>query len=138
MAAPTAALWSTDAANELVDRVAGTAREYSLDVAIVAVDIAGQVLVVRRAESAPGFVVDTARRKAVTSAAMRMTTEAVARMIDADPVAARAMGSQADVLAVPGAVPVVRDGVCVGAIGVAGGHYSQDQTLADVALREQS
>lgn len=131
MGAPPLTRWTADDALAVVRQVADVAQDYSVEASVVAVDLAGQVLVVRRHEGAPVSTVDAARRKAVTAVSLRMTTQAVAQLVSGDPVLARALDAQADLLAVPGGAPVVVDGRWLGAVGVAGGHYSQDHTIVE-------
>ena len=112
------------------------ARQLSLPVAIVAVDRGGHIVTALRRDLAPYMVIETARRKAATAAAMNSPTTMVAEFAASDAIVQNALHNTPDILAVPGGVPIVIDGVCVGGIGVAGGHYSEDHEVLDWAVTQ--
>jgi uncharacterized protein GlcG (DUF336 family) len=103
-------------------------------IAIVAVDTGGHFLVVMRADRAPFSAVEAARRKAVAAASMQMTTAAIAEMFRPDPLVITAMSASGDMLIVPGGFPVVLDHNCIGGIGIAGGHYTEDDAIGRQAI----
>jgi uncharacterized protein GlcG (DUF336 family) len=109
--------------------------ENSVHVAVVVADEHGQPIVSLRHPDVALLNLESARRKAVLSASLRMATESVAEMLEQDTRLARAVDNDPAVLALPGGFPVVVDGRRVGALGVAGGHYSQDQHIGTLALQ---
>ncbi len=122
------------AACKLIDAVIAASREFGSDSAVVAVDRGGHVLAAKRQDLAGYPTFDAARKKAATSAVLGLPTKMVAGFTSADQLAARALHSHDDMLAVPGGAPIILNGRVVGGIGVSGGHYSEDQEILDRAL----
>lgn len=121
-------------AMEIADGVLAHAERLGLDVAIVAVDRGGREILTYRSDLTSYNALEPARKKATTSAAMGMPTSTVTSMTMADPIAQRALGASPDMLPVPGGFPIIIDNRVVGGIGVAGGHYTDDQQLLSKVL----
>jgi glc operon protein GlcG len=122
-------------ARSMVDRGMQEWRTLGLDCCAVAVDAGGQIIAAARADLCAWPAVEAARRKAATSAALRLTTAMVSGAIDADPAAARALAGSPDMLAVPGGAPLFLDNRCVGGIGIAGNHWSEDLLILERTLQ---
>jgi glc operon protein GlcG len=121
----------------IAERVANYAQRYNFDMALVAVDEGGRTILTYRTDLCSWTAIEPARKKAITSATMRLATSSVSAITMFDPLALRALGATPDLLAVPGAFPLIIDGNCVGGIGVAGGHYGDDQYILSKALVEK-
>jgi uncharacterized protein GlcG (DUF336 family) len=119
---------------EMADDVIAQAERLGLDVAVVAVDRGGREVVTYRTDLTSYNALEPARKKAVTAAAMGMPTSTVVAFTMMDPIGQRAMAASPDMLAVPGGFPVVLDNIVIGGIGVAGGHYTDDQQLLSKVL----
>src|SRR5258708_1042067 len=61
-------------------------------------------------------------------------THAVHDMIKSGSLLVNVVGSEATINILPGGFPIALGGVVVGALGIAGGHYSQDQALGEEVL----
>lgn len=105
--------------------------ELGVPVAVAVVDRGGRVLASARSEQAGYINLKAAQRKAVASANFGAPSHMVLDMVKGDAVLLDAVMSEADTLLLPGGFPIVIDGVPVGGFGVAGGHYSQDQTIGE-------
>jgi uncharacterized protein GlcG (DUF336 family) len=125
-----------DAVWAIAERVAGYAQRYNFDLALVAVDDGGRTILTYRSDLCSWTALEPARKKAIAAATMRMATSTVAAITSFDQLAQRALGATPDILAVPGGFPLILDGNCVGGIGVAGGHYGDDQYILSKALVE--
>lgn len=103
--------------------------------AIAVVDHAGVLKSFVRQDGAKLNAVQVAHDKAYTAAATQMSTEQWSTALDADPVLAAGAPTGIDRL-VPlgGGIPIQIDGQIVGAIGVSGGHWSDDIRIAEAAL----
>ncbi|MDA5192562.1 GlcG/HbpS family heme-binding protein [Govanella unica] len=121
-------------AQKLVTRAieAGTAQQ--VPVAVVVVDPGGHIIAAARMEGAGFLSLKTAHKKARTAAGMGFPTEAIAHMAAEDPLIGEALHGDPDFFILPGGIPIVKDGRAMGAIGVAGGIYHQDQAVATAAL----
>jgi uncharacterized protein GlcG (DUF336 family) len=119
-----------------IDKVLATARKYGLEVTIAVVDSSGDLVAAARQDLAAYASFDAARKKACTAAALKLPTAALTEMIANDPIGQRALAANPELLAVPGGFPLFLDGACIGAIGVAGGAWSDDQMVGAEALIE--
>ena len=115
-----------------------TANRLNIAVTIAIVDAGGHLLMLERMEGGRFHTVHSATTKAVTAASNRRPTSATG-----------AQGQELDVLhalgltmaagpqnwtAMEGGYPVMIEDECIGAIGVAGGDWKQDQDIARAAL----
>jgi uncharacterized protein GlcG (DUF336 family) len=123
-----------EAALRAVDQGLKKAEAIGVPVAIVVADAAGEVKVQVTQDGAGSMSVIAAKNKAYTSAMSRATTANFRDFITSDQALADTIPRLPGMLALGGGVPIMLDGVLVGAIGVSGGHYSQDTEVAEAAL----
>ncbi|MFC5994484.1 heme-binding protein [Pseudonocardia hispaniensis] len=123
-----------DLAMQLVRSTLENAAAESVGVAVVVVDTGGRVVSGARADGVGWVNWEVAIRKAVAAATLGAPTHAVRAMADEDPVLAAAIDGVEQVLVVPGGFPVRAGDSTVGGIGIAGGHYTQDQQIGEKAL----
>jgi uncharacterized protein GlcG (DUF336 family) len=116
---------------DLATAVLRRCEELNADAAITAVDSAGRVVVQLRTDHTPWIALEPSRRKASTSAGMKVPSAALAGMAGQDPVLKSILDSMGDALPAPGGFPIHLDGECIGGIGIAAGHYSQDQAIGE-------
>ena len=121
-------------ARKVCDAAFEIAQTMNVNVSIVAVDPGGHPVVVLRGDRTSFASVEAARRKAVAAFTMQMPTGALAEMIAQDPLVQRAVHASGDMLVVPGGFPIGSGDGCIGGLGIAGGHYSQDHTVGEKAL----
>ena len=119
-------------ANRLGDAGQRAAHASGLRVAIAVVDAGGHLIMLRRLPGAPATGSETSRHKARTAALARRPSQHMEDMIN---------GGRLAFLSVPGlsatmtgGLPVLRDGVVVGAIGVSGARPDQDVDIGQAAL----
>lgn len=121
-------------AQDLVTKAVEAARAQGVPVAAVVVDLGGHVVAAARMDGVSFVMTDVAQRKATMASAMGAPTHAVAAMASGDPLLAAAFTGSDDVIALGGGLPVMGDAGPMGGLGVAGGHYSQDQAVAEAAM----
>lgn len=121
-------------AQDLVAATLAVGAEQRTPIAVVVVDAGGRVTAGARADGASWVNWDVATRKAVAAASLGAPTHTIREMADQDLLLAAALDGVQQVLVVPGGFPVEVGGAVVGGIGVAGGHYTQDQQIAEEAL----
>ncbi|MCG8443475.1 MAG: heme-binding protein [Caulobacterales bacterium] len=119
-----------------VERATRSAEAQSLAIAAVVVDASGAMLAAARMAGVHPINFEAARKKAVTSSAFKMTTADFSIQISRDEQAKRALDKEPEINLLPGGVLVTRGGEVVGALGVAGGFYTQDQAIADYAVSD--
>jgi uncharacterized protein GlcG (DUF336 family) len=120
------------------DAIARAATEHAASMGkrmvVAVVDRAGELLVFRRMDGAPLLSVDIARNKAYTAAAFGISTDQWYDFIAEDPPLRVGIVHTPRLVVFGGGYPIQVDGELVGAIGVSGGHYSEDMEVAQAAL----
>lgn len=122
-------------AQKLVAAACAEAGKQGLGVSAVVVDRGGHMVAAGRMDGVSYATAEIARRKAATAAGFAAPLSAIAEMTKSDPLIATVFGSSPELLAVPGGMPVMLDGVAIGGLGISGGHYAQDQGVAEAAVR---
>lgn len=98
-------------------------------VALSVVDANGFVLAAGTMDGTPVRVIGIARAKAYTAAKMTVPTETFLKKLRDEGLEARWFCDD-DFTPLPGGIPIRRDGVCVGAVGVSGRALDDDARLA--------
>ena len=103
--------------------------------AIAVVDDSGVLKAFSRMDGAPLLAVQVAQDKAYTAVGFGMPTDAWHDFVKGDPPLAMGAAPGIDRLIVfGGGYPIKIGDTVVGAIGVSGGHYSQDMEVAQAGL----
>jgi uncharacterized protein GlcG (DUF336 family) len=106
----------------------------STPMCIAVVDESGVLKAFTRMDGAPMLSVDLAKDKAYTSAAYGLATHVWHEFIKDDPPLLHGIVKTPRLIVFGGGFPIEVDGVVVGAVGVSGGHYSQDMEVAQAGL----
>lgn len=125
---------SQEAADILIAAATTKASEMGLRVAISVVDAGGALKAFRRMDGAPLLSTDIATNKAYTAAAYGLATHVWHDFIKEDPPLLHGIVHTPRLVVFGGGYPVEVDGAIAGAIGISGGHYSQDMEVAEAAL----
>lgn len=126
---------SSDAALRLIAAAVHHSASIDKAMTIAVVDDAGDLKGFVRMDGAYKGSVQIAQDKAYSAVLMMRPTGAWPQILDSDPVLAAGLPRATDRLVTfGGGVPVVVGGVIVGAIGVSGGHYTQDTEVAEAAI----
>lgn len=125
---------SQGAAQLLISAALDAAAEIGVDVSVAVVDAGGALKGFSRTDRAPFLTVEAAINKAWTAASYGYATH-VWSLYLADPKLAQ-LSKLSQFLAVGGGIPLMVGGMLVGAIGVSGGTYDQDQEIAEAASRK--
>jgi uncharacterized protein GlcG (DUF336 family) len=121
-------------AQSLITRAFEAATAQSVAIVAVVVDLGGHPVALARMDGVSFINSDAAQRKATLAAAFSAPTSQIQTMIGKDPIAGPVIAADQRVNMMPGGVPFLRNGKCVGALGIAGGHYMQDQAVAEYAI----
>lgn len=121
-------------AQSLVEKALTAAGELGLPIAAVVVDPGGHVVASARMDGASFLMAEVAQKKATLAAAMGVPTQMVAEMAAGDALLAHAFSGQENVVALAGGLPIAGDAGPIGGLGIAGGHYTQDQAIAEAAV----
>jgi uncharacterized protein GlcG (DUF336 family) len=122
------------AARRMIDAVESVGRELRVALAVAVVDAGDQLVAFARMDGADLVSIELARNKAFSALMNRMPTRDLGPLVQPgtefygyDSLA----GGRMVVFA--GGMPIERDGVLVGAVGVSGGSSEEDQRAADAA-----
>jgi len=127
-----------DAALVIAKAAIDKGNELGIRMNAVVVDIAGNRLVSLREPGAPMPAMDFAEKKAYTAANFRTPTEKWADILDGRPIVANGLAQHEKVALFGGGLPILIDGVVVGAIGVSGGKVPDDILCAEAGLEALS
>jgi uncharacterized protein GlcG (DUF336 family) len=123
------------AARRMIGAVEAAAREMRVALSVAVVDSGDQLVAFARMDGADLVSIDLARDKAFSALMNRMPTRDLAPMVQPgtefygyDSLAAGRM------VVFAGGMPLQRNGVLVGAVGVSGGSAEEDQRAADAAV----
>lgn len=126
---------SADLARRLISAAEEKARQLGVPMNIAVVDESGVLKAFSRMDGAALLSVQIAQDKAYTAVGFGMPTHGWFDFIKDDPPLAAGAPSGIDRLVIfGGGYPISIDGTLVGAIGVSGGHYTQDQEVAEAGL----
>lgn len=126
---------SADLARRMIAAAEDKARELGVPMNIAVVDESGVLKAFSRMDGAALLSVQIAQDKAYTAVGFGMPTHGWYDFIKDDPPLATGAPSGIDRLVIfGGGYPITVGGTVVGAIGVSGGHYSQDQEVAEAGL----
>ena len=126
---------TTEAARQAIVAAEAKASEIDTPMVIAVVDDGGVLKAFSRMDGAALLSVQIAQDKAYTAVGFSMPTHGWYDFIKDDPPLAGGAPSGIDRLVIfGGGYPIQVDGRIVGAIGVSGGHYSQDQQVAEAGL----
>jgi len=130
---PTASV-SRAAASALVAAALEEVAAAGFEAAVAVVDQTGNLRAFERSDGTPFLAVDIAIDKAWTAASFGYPTHAWNELVGNPKVAPLAFHPR--LTAVGGGLPLLEDGKLIGAIGISGGSYEQDQLAAEAAMRK--
>ncbi len=125
---------SNTLASQIMAGAVAQAQGMGIPMSIALSDIAGNIVQFQRMDHASLISAGIAQDKAYTSAATGMPTDGVHEFIKNDAPLAAGFLHTPRIVAFGGGYPIVINGAVVGAIGVSGGHYSQDMQVAQAGL----
>ena len=132
MAQPYGASIRIDSAKRAAAAAVAEARKNSWNMAVAIVDIAGELVYFEKMDDTQNGSVKVAASKARSAALFKRPTKAFQDSLTAAPDGIRILGLDGAV-PVEGGVPLVADGLIVGAVGVSGGTSQQDGVCAKAA-----
>ncbi len=122
-------------ARRMIDAGRSHAEAEGRSFTIAIVDASGVLKALERMDGAPLVSIQVAQDKAYTAVGFGMPSGAWHDFIKDDPPLAAGAADGIDRLVIfAGGFPIVLDGEVVGAVGVSGGHYSDDAAVAEAAL----
>ena len=117
-------------ANQIVQGALAKAREMNIRISVAVCDAGGRLMAFNRMDNAIWASVYGCQGKAIASVAFGRASGELAERAGSPIVQGIAAAEGGHMIASQGAVPIVRDGVVVGACGVGGGTAQQDEDCA--------
>ena len=117
-------------ARAIVRGAAAKAAEIGQPECIAVVDDGGHLIVFMRMDGAYAQSTDTAIAKARTSAIYRVPTGEIREGVDLR----LAIATRGQRINLPGGLPVIVDGVCIGGVGIGSGTGEEDRICANAGL----
>ncbi|MEQ1505247.1 MAG: heme-binding protein [Myxococcota bacterium] len=122
-------------ARALIEGAETRARAIGLAISTTVVDESGVLKAYARMDGAALVAEGASRKKALTAVGFGLPTGAAwYEMIHRDPILLHGAPQLDQFILLGGGLPIRVDGQLVGAIGVSGGHYEQDEDCARAAL----
>ena len=125
---------SAEAAQRVLAAAQAKAAEMGVPMVIAVVDESGVLKAFARMDGAALLSVEIAQDKAYTAVSFGISTDAWFDFIKNDPPLLHGITHTPRLIVFGGGFPIVVEGEAVGAIGVSGGHYTQDMECARAAL----
>jgi uncharacterized protein GlcG (DUF336 family) len=122
-------------AEQAIAAAAAKAREMGLKMCIAITDEAGDLKAFLRMDGAPKLSIQIAEDKAHTSISFGIPTHAWHDFIKDDPPLLHGIVHTPRLIVFGGGYPIKEGGEVIGAIGVSGGHYTQDMECALAGLK---
>ena len=124
-----------ESCQKMGDAAIAKAKEIGITIALTIVDSSGNLKYFIRMDNAPLIATDISRKKAITAVGFGMATgEAWHNFIKDDPILNNGVQNIHDFMLLGGGAPIMIENQLVGAVGVSGAHYSQDESCAKAAL----
>ena len=123
------------AATTLMKAAKAAARERGVAISVAVVDQGGQLVAFERMDGADLVTISLAQDKAWTALVNRMPTRDLGPLVQpgAEFYGYESIG-RGRTITFAGGMPIERDGVLVGGVGVSGGSVEQDQEIVGAAL----
>ncbi|HTU94728.1 MAG TPA: heme-binding protein [Solirubrobacteraceae bacterium] len=126
---------SSDLAHRIIAAAEAKASEIGVPMGIAICDESGVLKAFSRMDGAALFGIQIAQDKAYTAVGFGMPSDGWHEFIKDDPpLAAGAVGGIDRLVIFGGGFPITVGDQLIGAIGVSGGHYSQDMEVAQAGL----
>jgi glc operon protein GlcG len=123
-------------ARHVVDRALEAAAGQSVKIAAVVLDTGGHIVAAARMDGVGPLNLDVARRKANAVVNLGVSTAEMLQMISRDQLITTVLHAEPSIVLLPGGMPLKDGDALVGALGIAGGFYPQDQAIGEYAIAE--
>jgi uncharacterized protein GlcG (DUF336 family) len=125
---------TAEAAQQLIDAVATAAEQAGKPMVISVCDPSGQLVAFRRMDGAPLLSIGIAQDKAFSAAAFGLPTDQWHEFIKDDPPLSLGIVHTPRLVTFGGGYPLKSGDAVIGALGLSGGHYSEDMQIAEAGL----
>ena len=118
-------------AKEILEKSEIKAKEMNISVVVAIVDDSGNLIAQHRMDDALLISIPTAYSKAYTAIALKMSTEKFSKLVlPGQPLYGLKYLEGGKLCPLGGGIPLIRNGIFIGAIGVSGGSVEEDIIIA--------
>ena len=118
----------------MLDAAIDMSKEMKKAMCIAITNEAGQLKAFHSMDGAPHLSIEISQNKAYTASAFGIATHTWWDFIKNDPPLLHSITHTPRLVTFGGGYPIMENGQLIGAIGVSGGHYSEDMEVARAAL----
>jgi uncharacterized protein GlcG (DUF336 family) len=118
----------------MLDAAIDMSKEMKKAMCIAITNEAGQLKAFHAMDGAPHLSIEISQNKAYTASAFGIATHTWWDFIKNDPPLLHSITHTPRLVTFGGGYPIMENGQLIGAIGVSGGHYSEDMEVARAAL----
>lgn len=124
-----------ETAKHLAARAIEEASKIGISISVAIVDSAGETILFEKMDGAPRISIDASMKKARTAQSMNISTgQDWLEFIGEDEILKRGVPLLDEFSFLGGGSPIIHENFSLGAIGVSGGHYKQDEACVKKAL----
>lgn len=123
-----------DDAKRAIEAAVEKAVELGIRITVAITDESGGLKALWRDDGAMPISVEIATNKAYTAAVGGLPTHVWHEVIKDDPPLLHGLPQTNRIVIFGGGIPIAEDGQTIGAVGISGGHYSQDIECANAAV----
>lgn len=123
-----------DSMRKMIDACIARSKDLKKKMCIAITDEAGHLRAFHAMDGAPHLSIEISQNKAFTATAFGMPTHAWWDFIKNDPPLLHGTTHTPRLVVFGGGYPIMENGEMIGAIGVSGGHYSEDMEVARAGL----
>jgi uncharacterized protein GlcG (DUF336 family) len=128
--------FSFDSCMIMAEAAMRKAREIKINIAITFVDESGVLKAFFRMDHSPFVSIDASRKKAITAVGLGISSgDSWYSLIKDNPILFYGVQQFEDFILLGGGSPVMLDDLILGAIGISGGHYKQDEECIEEAIK---
>jgi uncharacterized protein GlcG (DUF336 family) len=121
-------------AQKIVQRALEAAAAQSVRIAAVVLDTGGHIVAAARMDGVGPLNLDVARRKANAVVNLGVSTAEMLQMISRVALITTVLHAEPSIVMLPGGLPIRNGDALIGALGIAGGCYPQDQAIGEYAV----
>jgi uncharacterized protein GlcG (DUF336 family) len=129
---------SLQEAKSLLERAEAAAAAIERKISVAVVDTHGDLVALSRREGARSFTPIVAYGKAKASALFQRPSESYAEVAETPSIKFINDLNHNDLVFIPGGLPIERDGVVVGALGISGALAAEDAQIVTSTLAEEN
>jgi len=124
-----------DLINQLLHRALDEASRLNISITVSVVDNGGHLLALLRQENCSYFGIEASRKKAVTASQLKLPTHMLIEISKQFSELKNSLDNNKDIELLPGGFPIRLDELVVGGIGISGGNFDQDKSIAEYSLK---